>query len=110
MVSRHYDLLIESSIKKLFPIDDKELEQSKKNSADFMIQICGGPDYFNQHRGQPRMADRHKGFTITPEARIVWLNCYKQALLELGAPEQLTVSFWEYINIFSNWMVNTKDK
>jgi len=110
MVSLHYDLLRESSIKKLFPIDDKELEVSKTNSADFMIQICGGPDYFNQHRGRPRMADRHKGFSITPEGRIVWLNCYKQALLEVKAPEYLIFSFWEYINIFSNWMVNTREK
>jgi hemoglobin len=110
MVSRHYDLLIESSIKNIFPIDDRELEQSKTNSADFMIQICGGPDYFNQHRGRPRMADRHKGFSITSEGRIVWLNCYKQALLELEAPDHLTLSFWEYINIFSNWMVNTQGK
>ncbi|MDD4970518.1 MAG: globin [Paludibacter sp.] len=107
LVSKHYDLLRESPIKKLFPADNDELEKAKQNSADFMIQISGGPDYFNQHRGKPRMADRHAAFTITPEGRIIWLNCYKQALKELTIPENLILSFWNYINVFSNWMVNT---
>ena len=107
MVSRHYDLLRQSSIKHLFATDDAEFEFSKQNSADFMIQICGGPDYFNQRRGKPMMADRHAPFSITPEGRIVWLNCYKQALLELNISEDLVLSFWNYINAFSNWVVNT---
>jgi hemoglobin len=107
MVSKHYDLLRESDIKKLFPKDDAVFELSKQNSADFMIQICGGPDYFNQRRGKPMMIDRHSQFSITPEGRVVWLNCYKKVLLELNIPENLVLSFWNYINVFSNWMVNT---
>jgi len=106
MVSRHYDLMRASTIKNLFPTDDAEFALSKQNSADFMIQICGGPDYYNQHRGKPMMADRHAPFSITPKGRIVWLNCYKQALLELSIPEELVLSFWNYINAFSNWVVN----
>jgi hemoglobin len=107
MVSRHYDLLQQSPIKHLFPINDAEFALAKQNSADFMIQICGGPNYFDQHRGKPMMIKRHTPFTIKPEGRIVWLNCYKQALLELNAPEDLILSFWNYINVFSSWMVNT---
>ena len=72
-----------------------------------MVQICGGPQYFNQNRGKPMMAARHKPFEITMEGRNVWLNCYKQALLELEAPENLIGSFWNYIDIFSVRMVNT---
>jgi len=107
MVSRHYDLLRESAIKDLFPTDDAAFELSKQNSADFMIQICGGPDYFNQHRGKPMMTDRPAPFAIKPEGRIVWLTCYRQALMELNIPENLVVSFWNYVNVFSSWVVNT---
>ncbi len=107
MVSRHYELLRISEIKHLFPTNNVDLEHSKRNAADFMIQICGGPDYFNQHRGNPMMAKRHAPFTITPEARIVWLDCYRIALSEVTAPEELVISFWNYLNIFSNWMVNS---
>jgi len=106
LVSRHYDLLRTSSIKNLFSTDDAEFELSKQHSADFMIQICGGPDYYNQHRGRPIMSERHAPFTITPKGRIVWLNCYKQALLELNMPGDAVLSFWNYINLFSNWVVN----
>ena len=107
LVSRHYDLLRESSIKQLFPKNDADFAMAKQNSADFIVQICGGPDYYNQRKGKPMMADRHSPFTITPEGRIVWLNCYKQALLELDIPDDVLFSFWNYINVFSNWIVNT---
>jgi hemoglobin len=108
MVSKHYDLLRKSAIKDLFPESDQGLENSKKNSADFMIQILGGPEYFNNSRGRPMLASRHSHFKINQEGRIVWLNCYKQVLLELQVPENLIVSMWNYLNVFSTWMVNTK--
>lgn len=106
MVSRHYDLLRESSIKHLFPKQVDIFEIAKKNSADFMIQICGGPEYYNQNRGKPMLANRHAAFSITTEDRIEWLNCYKKALLEQNAPENIVTSFWNYLNVFSSWMVN----
>ncbi len=107
MVSRHYDLLRESPLKDMFPKDDSLFEIAKQNSSDFFIQICGGPDYFNQHRGKPMMSNRHSPFSITPEGRITWLNCYKQAIIELDIPKELKLSFWNYIDPFSNWIVNT---
>jgi hemoglobin len=108
MVSRHYDLMRVSDIKHLFPESDEDFENAKLHSSDFMIQICGGPDYFNQHRGKPMMINRHAPFKITPQGRIVWLTCYSQALIETGLTEPLIRSFWEYINVFSAWMVNAE--
>ena len=107
MVSRHYDLMRESDIKHLFPPTDDEFEKAKLRSSDFMIQICGGPEYFNENRGKPMMTKRHAPFTITMEGRNVWLTCYRQALLETNLPEPMIRSFWEYINVFSIWMVNS---
>jgi len=108
MVSKHYDLLRDSEIKNLFPESVEGLENSKRNSADFMVQIMGGPEYFNNNRGAPKLANRHSHFKITAEGRVIWLNCYKQVLHETDAPENLIVSFWNYLNIFSTWMVNSK--
>jgi hemoglobin len=107
MVSKHYDLLRASKITHLFARNDDEFELSKQHSADFMIQICGGTDYYNQRRGRPMLINRHAPFQITPEARIIWLNCYKQVLLELEISEESLQSFWNYLNVFSAWMVNT---
>ena len=110
MVSDHYDLLSKSDIKHLFPRIDEALEKAKQRSADFFVQVCGGYPYFNENRGKPRMASRHAQFRINAEARIVWLNCYRQVLTELDIPDELKQSFWNYLNVFSTWMVNTKDE
>jgi hemoglobin len=111
MVSDHYELLKNSSIKELFPIDDpEEFEAAKKHAADFMIQICGGPAYFNASRGAPQMGRRHAPFAITAEARIVWLELYAQVLsrlIEDGVSEANIESFWHYLEVFSKHMVNT---
>jgi len=107
LVSDHYDLLAKSSIKDLFPSDNEELELAKKNSADFFIQRLGGPDYFNQHRGKPMLAGRHARFPISPEARVVWLECYREVLQKIDAPAHLIQAYWNWLHDFSNWMVNT---
>ena len=107
MVSDHYDLLAESSIKELFPKNPIALEKAKEHSADFFIQICGGPDYFNQNRGKPQLNRRHLPFKITAEARIEWLTCYKRVLQKMDLPEEVLLSFWNYLDVFSKWMVNS---
>lgn len=108
LVSDHYDLLRQSPIKHLFPADDQKFEEAKRFAADFFVQILGGPKYFNENRGRPMLINRHAPFTITLEGRRIWLDCYRTALLRLNIPEELIMSYWNYINIFSIWMVNTE--
>ena len=110
MVSDHYDLLSRSEVKHLFPRIDEALDKAKQRSSDFFIQICGGHPYFNENRGKPVLVRRHAPFAITPEARMVWLNCYQQVLSTLDIPEELIQSFWNYLNVFSSWMVNTSEE
>lgn len=107
MVSNHYDLLVQSPIKDIFPKNPIALEKAKEHSADFFIQICGGPDYFNQNRGLPQLNRRHRPFKITAEGRIEWLKCYQQVLQKQDLPEDVILSFWNYIDVFSKWMVNS---
>jgi len=111
LISDHYDLLKESSIKHLFPVDDPHaFELAKKHAADFFIQICGGPMYFQASRGAPMMGSRHAPFAITAEARVVWLELYAKLLEELadeGVSEENIESFWRYLEVFSKHMVNT---
>lgn len=109
MVSDHYDLLSQSEVKDLFPRIEEALDKAKQRSSDFFIQICGGHPYFNENRGKPLLARRHAPFAITPQARIVWLNCYQQVLSKLELPDDVKQSFWNYLNVFSAWMVNTKE-
>ncbi len=111
LVDDHYDLIRPSDIGFLFPIhDDDDFDAAKQHAADFLIQICGGPDYFNQTRGEPRMVGRHAPFRIDEESRRRWLEFYAQllpALLEEGINEAYVQSFWDYLDIFSIWLINT---
>lgn len=109
VVSDHYDLLVKSSISKLFPSGGKPLDTAKKFSADFIIQICGGPDYFNENRGAPKLVQRHAPFKITPSARLVWLECYREVLLKQSISEDVLKALWRYLDVFSIWMVNAAE-
>ena len=55
LVNAHYDLIRESDIAFLFPVDDEDFAEAQKHAADFLIQICGGPNYFEQTRGEARL-------------------------------------------------------
>lgn len=110
LISDHYELLKESDIAFLFPVNDPdEFAAAKKHAADFMIQICGGPAYFNASRGAPQMVGRHAPFRIDEHARQRWLECYAMLLPKLRdrVSDENIQSFWNYLDVFSQWMVNT---
>ncbi len=110
LLDRFYAKLYVSPIKHLFPKDQAEMVKAGQISADFFIQICGGPHYFNQRRGAPQMRGRHAPFAINAEARLHWLVCFEEVLqpLEGQISEASLQSFWNYINVFSIMMINTQ--
>lgn len=107
LVSDHYDELAKSEVKDLFPEDEAGFKKAKKNASDFFVQVCGGPMYFNKNRGRPMMHKRHLPHKITAEARETWLECYREALLKRDLPEPVMLSFWKYLDDFSQWMINS---
>jgi hemoglobin len=112
LLSRFYVCLDKSAIRNIFPaIDSQEMEEAAQTSADFFIQICGGPAYFNQRHGMPKMRQRHAPFSITAEGRLHWLICFEEALqpLEASVQEEDLQSFWNYLNVFSIMMINRLD-
>lgn len=107
LISDHYDLLVKSDVKHLFPSTIDELEKAKQRASDFFIQICGGYPYYKEKRGMPMMTKRHEPFEITSKAREIWLGCYKELLPALNVPKEYVISFWNYLNLFSLWVVNS---
>jgi hemoglobin len=110
LVNDHYELIRHSEIAFMFPVDyEDEFAKVKKHAADFLIQICGGPDYYAQTRGDPRMLARHARFRIDEKGRRIWLSCYAQLLPLLekeGVRSEYIESFWGYLNTFSMLMIN----
>jgi hemoglobin len=111
LIDDHYEMIRNSDIAFLFPVNDEEdFANAKKHAADFLIQICGGPDYFAQTRGEPRMVGRHAPFRIDESARRRWLEFYAvllPALVDEGINLEYIESFWNYLDVFSIWMINT---
>lgn len=112
LVFDHYESIKTSEIAFLFPIfDDDDFAEAQKHAADFLIEISGGPDYFTQTRGEHQMVGRHAPFRIDEKSRRVWLELYIPLLTELvheGITPEYIESFWNYLDIFSMWVVNTK--
>jgi len=113
LLHRFYMGLFESPIKEIFPETKEAMQIAAQHSADFFIQICGGPQYFNQNRGAPQMRGRHAPFRITPDARLHWLVTFEEALQPIVndklSSEENIQSFWNYLNVFSQWMINSKN-
>jgi len=82
------------------------LWEKQKKIQQIFIQVCGGPVYFNKKRGKPRLFKRHMPHKITAERREEWLKCYRKVLGKMDVPGEVKQSFWNYIDIFSIWMVN----
>jgi hemoglobin len=112
LVFDHYESIKKSDIAFLFPIfDDDDFAEAQKHAADFLIEISGGPDYFTQSRGEHQMVGRHAPFRIDEKARKVWLELYIPLLSALeaeGVSPKYIESFWNYLDLFSMWVVNTK--
>ena len=111
LVNDHYELIRNSDISFMFPIEyEDEFEKVKKHAADFLIQTCGGPDYYAQTRGDSRMLARHARFRIDAKGRRTWLECYAILLKELKKENISTKSiesFWNYLDSFSMLLINT---
>jgi len=112
LLDRFYMDLFQSPIKELFPKEIDVMKDAGQISADFFIQVCGGTPYFNQNRGAPQMGKRHAPFAITPDARLHWLVCFEEALQPIiddkQSSEENIQSFWNYLNVFSIWMINAR--
>lgn len=108
MLEDFYRELEHSEIRHLFPED---MVAASKKSVMFFVFIMGGPPLYQQVHGAPMMRRRHMPFVIDEHARQVWLSCFKKVLANADTayafPMQHIDSFWNFLDKFSRWMVNT---
>ncbi len=92
-------------LRPMFPAD---LEAGKRWQALFLIQYWGGPSYYHDERGHPRLRMRHMPYPITPQARAAWLRHMLDAIDEVGIAEPARGMMREYFTNGSAFMINTK--
>jgi hemoglobin len=84
LVDRFYDLMdLEPAYKELRALHPTTMEGSRDKLFWFLCGWLGGPQYFIEKFGHPRLRMRHMPFAIDTKGRDQWLACMKQAMTEL---------------------------
>lgn len=108
LVDRFYDLMdIEPRYRELRAAHGSLLDDARDKLFWFLCGWLGGPSYYEDRFGHPRLRMRHMPFAIGIRERDQWLACMDQAMRETQVPadlrERLKQSFFQT----ADWMRNT---
>ena len=108
LVDRFYDLMdLEPAYARLRAIHPTDLSGSRDKLFWFLCGWLGGPDYFQQRFGHPRLRARHLPFAIGIAERDQWMNCMRQAMEECGLDPALRERLDAAFMNTADWMRNT---
>ena len=107
LVDRFYDLMdLEPAYAELRAAHGSSLTESRQKLFWFLCGWMGGPDYYQERFGHPRLRGRHLPFSIGIKERDQWVACMRQAMTELNVEpvllERLSTSFMTT----ADWMRN----
>jgi len=108
LVQAHHTLLKQSEIGHLFVQDDAAFAKLIGLIADYVVETCGGPQYFTDARGGGCMRTRHFPFSIDEHGHEVWLEKLYQAIGDTGFPAELREEYWNWLEAMSIRMVNRR--
>jgi hemoglobin len=107
LVDRFYDVMdLEAKYAKLRALHPSTLEESRNKLFWFLCGWLGGPDYFVERFGHPRLRARHLPYAIGLEERDQWLACMWQAMAELGYSEERQQQLLRAFYQTADWMRN----
>lgn len=110
LVDRFYDLMdLEPDLADLRALHPTDLEGSRDKLFWFLCGWLGGPDYFVQRFGHPRLRARHLPYAIDSHQRDLWLVCMGRAMQEQGIEEPLFGRLLESFYGTADWMRNRPD-
>ncbi|WP_341686746.1 group II truncated hemoglobin [Limnohabitans sp.] len=107
LVDRFYDLMdLEPQYELLRAAHGSTLDDARDKLFWFLCGWLGGPSYFEERFGHPRLRMRHMPFSIGIAERDQWLACMDQAMTEVGVDpalhQRLNQSFFQT----ADWMRN----
>ncbi len=108
LVDRFYDLMdIEPAYRELRISHGTTLDDARQKLFWFLCGWLGGPSYYEDRFGHPRLRMRHMPFRIGILERDQWLACMDQAMGETGVPDALRARLRESFFRTADWMRNT---
>jgi hemoglobin len=107
LVDRFYDLMdLEPRFAGLRAMHPPSLDGSRDKLFWFLCGWSGGPNYYIERFGHPRLRARHLPFSIASKERDDWLRCMAQAMHELDMPEALQERLMHSFLQTADWMRN----
>lgn len=90
LVDQFYDLMdLEPQFTHLRTLHQPDLQHSRDTLFWFLCGWMGGPRYYEERFGHPRLRMRHLSVSIGVRERDDWLACMERAMTNCGLDEQL---------------------
>ena len=90
LVERFYDLMdLEPQYAAVRATHGSTLDDARQKLFWFLCGWLGGPDYYIERFGHPRLRMRHLPFSIGIRERDEWVLCMDQAMRETGVDDAL---------------------
>ena len=107
LVERFYDLMdLEPQYAAVRATHGSTLDDARQKLFWFLCGWLGGPDYYIERFGHPRLRMRHLPFAIGIRERDEWVLCMDQAMRETGVNDalrqRLNQSFFQTADFMRN--------
>ncbi len=107
LVDRFYDLMdLDADLAELRAAHGPTLDNARDRLFWFLCGWMGGPDYYIERFGHPRLRMRHMPFAIGTLERDQWLVCMGRAMQETGVDSVLADRLMASFFNTADWMRN----
>jgi len=93
-------------LRPLYPRDPQMFAAAAEHLRLFLIQYWGGPGWYSEQRGHPRLRMRHAPFSIGRQERDAWMGHMRAAVDGLELPAPVREAFLEYFENAATAMMN----
>jgi len=93
-------------LRPLYPEDPTMFAAAGEHLRLFLIQYWGGPGWYSQRRGHPRLRMRHLPFSIGRRERDAWMGHMRAAIAGVELDSGVRDAFIEYFEMASTAMMN----
>ena len=94
------------TLRPLYPVEPERFEASRRHLELFLVQHWGGPSYYRAERGDARLLDRHRRFSIGPAERDAWMRHMGVAVRAGGLRPLDEVQMLSFFEAQANHLVN----
>lgn len=107
LAERFYDLMdLDPAYAALRRVHHASLEAAREKLFWFLCGWMGGPSYYTDRFGHPRLRARHMPFQIGVLERDQWLACMNQAMVDTDVPDGLRKHLNHSFFQTADWMRN----